>query len=231
MQIQYLGHSAFKVNIDGAVLLFDPFLTRNPKFTGDYEAIVADVTHVLLTHGHNDHFGDTFDILKKTGALLICNPEMGDFVELTQEGSNVHSMNYGGRRDFGAFSVAMVSALHSASYITDDGKLIPGGNPAGLIVTAGTHRLYHMGDTGIFSDMALINELHQPTIGLVPVGDNYTMGQDEAALAVNRYFDFELVIPCHYATFGLLDQSAESFAAKVKKGRVEVMAPMASISV
>ncbi len=84
MQIQYLGHSAFKVTIDGAVLLFDPYLTRNPKFSGDYETVIADVTHVLLTHGHNDHFGDTFDILKKTGALLICNPEMGDYVELTQ---------------------------------------------------------------------------------------------------------------------------------------------------
>lgn len=231
MDIQYLGHSAFKVTIDGAVVLFDPFLTGNPKFTGNRDEVIADVTHVLLTHGHNDHFGDTFDILRQTDAMLVTVPEIGDYVELTLKGAKVHSLGIGGSRNFGAFTLSMVPAWHSSSYITDDGQIIAGGTPSGLILTAGSHRLYHMGDTGIFSDMALINELYQPTIGLVPIGDNYTMGPDHAALAVNRYFDFDLVIPCHYGTFGLLEQSADGFAAKVTKGRVEVMAPMASITV
>ncbi|ODT76814.1 MAG: metal-dependent hydrolase [Pelagibacterium sp. SCN 64-44] len=231
MQIHYLGHSAFKVSIEGAVLLFDPFLTGNPKFTGARDAMIADVTHVLLTHGHNDHFGDTLDILARTDALLIANPELCHYVQATRPEARVHAMNYGGKRDFGPFSVAMVPAWHSSVYNAPDGRTIPAGNPAGLVITAGGHRLYHMGDTSIFSDMALINELHRPNIGLVPIGDNFTMGPNEAALAVNRYFDFDLVIPCHYATFGLLEPSADGFAAKVEKSRVEIMAPMTSIGV
>ena len=103
--------------------------------------------------------------------------------------------------------------------------------PTGLILKAEGKALYHMGDTDSFGDMALINELHRPDIGIVPIGDNFTMGPDEAALAVNRFFDFSTVIPCHYGTFGLLEQSADGFAAKVTKGRVEVMAPMSQLTV
>lgn len=231
MQIQFLGHSAFKVAIDGAVLLFDPFLSGNPEFKGDWDAAVADVTHVLLTHAHNDHFGDTIKVLEKTGALFVATPEMAGYVSSVLGGARTHGMNFGGTRDFRAFKLSMVPAWHSSSYKAPDGQTIYGGNPAGLIVHHGEQRLYHMGDTSIFSDMALINELYQPTIGIVPIGNNFTMGPDHAALAVNRYFDFKTIIPCHYGTFGLLEQSAEGFVRQVTKGEVKVMRPMDTITV
>jgi L-ascorbate metabolism protein UlaG (beta-lactamase superfamily) len=231
MQIQYLGHAAFKLTTGDAVVLFDPFLTGNPRFTGDRDAVIAGTTHVLLTHAHNDHFGDTFDIVEQTGAMLVASPEICDFVEATRPGARVHGLGIGGSRDFGAFSVSVVQAFHSSSYNTADGRMIYGGMPTGLILKAEGQAVYHMGDTGIFGDMALINELHRPTIGIVPIGDNYTMGPEQAALAVNRFFDFERVIPCHFATFGVLAPSAEPFARQVAKSRVDVLEPMASLTV
>ncbi|MBD8066218.1 metal-dependent hydrolase [Devosia sp. PTR5] len=231
MQIHYLGHSAFKIVTGDAVVLFDPFLTGNPKFSGNRDAMVADVTHVLVTHGHNDHFGDTIDILKMTGATLVSTPELCGYVASVFGDAKTRGMNIGGTAKLGAISVSMVKAFHSSSYSAPDGRTIYGGMPTGLILKAEGKALYHMGDTDSFGDMALINELHRPDIGIVPIGDNFTMGPDEAALAVNRFFAFTTVIPCHYGTFGLLEQSADGFAAKVTKGRVEVMAPLSQLTV
>jgi Predicted Zn-dependent hydrolases of the beta-lactamase fold len=231
MQIQWLGHSAFKVTATGAQVLFDPFLNGNPSFSGNYEEVIAGTTHVLLTHAHNDHWGDTVDVLRKTGALLISSPEICDYIEMNHEGLRVHAMNMGGTRRFDDIAVSVVRAVHSSSYNTADGRIIYGGTPMGLILEAEGKSVYHMGDTDIFGDMALVEEIHQPQIGLVPIGDNFTMGPEIAALAVNRYFNFETVIPCHYGTFGLLEQSADRFAELVRKGRVEALAPMGSIEV
>ena len=231
MHIQYLGHSAFKVTVAGAVVLFDPFLTGNPKFSGDRDAVIEGVTHVLLTHGHNDHFGDTLDILKRTGATLVSTPELCGYVKSVHGEAKVHGMNIGGTRQFGPIAVSMVKAFHSSSYTAPDGRVVYGGMPTGLILKAEGRALYHMGDTDSFADMALINQLHRPDIGIVPIGDNFTMGPAEAAMAVERFFDFKIVIPCHYATFGLLEPTADRFAGAVKTARVEALAPLASLEV
>jgi L-ascorbate metabolism protein UlaG (beta-lactamase superfamily) len=228
MQIQWLGHSAFKITAGDAHVLFDPFLTGSPVFKGDVAETIKGTTHVLLTHGHNDHFGDTIDILKQTGATLISTPELCNYVNSVAKGVKTLSMNIGGTVQSGIVSVAMVRAYHSSSYTAPDGQIIYGGMPTGLILKAGGHSVYHMGDTSAYSDMALTQEFYHPEIGIVPIGDHYTMGPDEAAYAVNKWFDFKTVIPCHYGTFPVLVKTAEAFQAKVRKGEVWAPDPMGS---
>jgi L-ascorbate metabolism protein UlaG (beta-lactamase superfamily) len=228
MLIQWLGHSAFKVVVGDAQVLFDPFLTGSPVFKGDVGETIKGTTHVLLTHGHNDHFGDTIEILKQTGATLVSTPELCGYVASAASGVKVQGMNIGGTMQVGSVSVAMVRAYHSNSYNAPDGRVIYGGMPTGLILKAGGHSIYHMGDTSAYSDMALAQEFHHPEIGVVPIGDFYTMGADEAAYAVNKWFEFKTVIPCHYGTFPVLAQSADAFKAKVTKGEVWAPAPMGS---
>jgi len=231
MKIQWLGHSAFKITGTSATLLVDPFLTGNPKFSGNRDEVLEGVTHVLLTHGHNDHFGDTIAILEQTGATLIATPELAGYANSCTDKGHFVGMNIGGTVAQKGFSVSMVQAFHSSSYTTAEGAVIYGGMPTGLIIAIDDHVIYHMGDTGIFADMALINEMYQPDIGIVPIGDHFTMDSKAAALAVNRYFDFKTVIPCHYLTFPLLTQSADTFVAAVEKAEVKTPSPMDVIEI
>ena len=227
MKITWLGHSAFRVEQGGNVILIDPFLSGNPAFNGDIAAVTGDATHVLLTHGHDDHIGDSADILTRTGAMLVANFEICMF--LTSKGvaqEQLNPGNFGGTVDGGGFTVSFVQALHSSSSQTGDGRNVYLGNPGGLVLHfPDAPTLYHMGDTDIFSDMALINELHKPEIGIVPIGDRFTMGGAIAALACRRYFDFSSIFPCHYATFPMLDQSADTFVSAMESeaGRVRVL--------
>ena len=182
-------------------------------------------THVLLTHGHNDHVGDALNILKATGAQLVSTYEV--CVWLSGQGvENANFANHGGTVDCGAFTTSVVQAIHSSSADVD-GQITYLGNPAGLIVKApGEPVLYHMGDTEIFGDMGLINEIHQPEIGIVPIGDRFTMGAKTAAMACQRFFTFKTVIPCHYGTFPIIDQTADAFLAAMgdDAGKVKVPA-------
>ncbi len=232
MKIQWLGHSAFKITGDKTSVLIDPFLNGNPKFTGKIDEATKGISHVLLTHAHNDHFGDTLAILEKTGATLVAMVEIADFVSTAQPGAKVVGMNFGGtlHTDEG-FAVSLVPAWHTSSLNLPDGRVINGGVPAGIVLGMDGHTLLHMGDTAIFSDMALINELHKPDIGIVPIGGHFTMDPKTAALAVNRFFDFRTVIPCHYLTFPLLAQSADAFVSGVTKGKVLTPAPMATVEI
>lgn len=230
MQIQYLGHSAFKLIGKDAVVLIDPWLNGNPRFSGDYEEVIKDVTHICLTHMHNDHFGDTLDILKKTGAKLFALIEIADYVE-GKQGGDVVPTNFGGTVDLDGIKATLVPAVHTSGLTNDDGTTIFGGQPGGLIIEIDGQTVYHMGDTAIFGDMALIAELYDPDIGIVPIGGHFTMDARTAALAVDRYFGMERVIPCHYATFGVLAPNADEFAATVQSTKVEVMAPMSVLQI
>ena len=127
---------------------------------------------------------------------------------------------------FDGFSVAYVPAWHSSSDDAHDGTGRYLGNPGGIVLMApGEKTLLHMGDTGIFSDMALIDEIYQPKIGIVPIGDRFTMGAKLAAMACKRFFHFETAIPCHYGTFGLLDPNADTFIAEMKGAKTKVLVP------
>lgn len=212
MNLIWLGHSAFRIEIHNAVILIDPFLSGNPKFKGDVLAAAERATHIVLTHGHDDHTGDTLEIAKATGAQLISNFEICMFFA-DQGIENINPGNTGGTIDCGAFKVSFTQALHSSG-TTVNGQYIYLGNPMGIVIEPKSGpTLYHMGDTDIFSDMALIEELHHPKIGLVPVGDRFTMGAKSAALAVKRYFNFEMVVPCHYGTFDMIAPDPSEFIA------------------
>jgi L-ascorbate metabolism protein UlaG (beta-lactamase superfamily) len=223
MKLTWYGQSAFRVEVEGAIILIDPFLSFNPLWGKGWEGPAEGVTHVLVTHGHNDHLGDAVEILQKTGAQLVANPEICDYAG-TKGVENVNPGNHGGTVDCGGFTTTFVNALHSSSVTVEDGKAVYMGNPNGLVLHFPNDKtLYHMGDTDIFSDMALINELHQPQIGLVPVGDRFTMGGAVAALACRRFFKFETVVPCHYKTFGLLDQTPDAFVEGMEGSGVNVL--------
>jgi L-ascorbate metabolism protein UlaG (beta-lactamase superfamily) len=224
MKVTWFGHSAFRVEYAGAVVMIDPFV-RNPTFKGDARSAWQGATHVALSHGHADHIGSTVEICKETGALLVANPEVCDF--LSAKGvENATPINHGGELHLDGVSVAYVPAWHSSSDDAGDGTGRYLGNPGGIVLSVrGEKTLLHMGDTGIFSDMALIDEIYQPKIGIVPIGDRFTMGGKLAALACKRFFHFETVIPCHYATFGLLDPDAEKFIGEMKGTATKVLVP------
>jgi len=227
MKITWYGHSAFRVEAGDAKILIDPFLTGNPSWDKGWEGPAEGVTHLLLTHGHNDHVGDTLAILKKTGAMLVANFEICMY--LVGQGADqgkINPGNHGGTVDCGGFTTTFVAAWHSSSFGGEGGTNTYLGNPGGLVLHfPGEKTLYHMGDTDIFSDMALIHELHEPKIGLVPIGDRFTMGGAVAALACRRFFKFETVLPCHYGSFPIIDQTAEKFIAGMEGSGVEVLTP------
>ena len=222
MKITWFGHSCFRIECGANVIMVDPFLSGNPTYEGTVEAATEGVTHVILTHGHDDHIGDTVDICKSSGAPLIANFEICMY--LNGKGvENIDPGNHGGSFDRGDFVATFVPAWHSSGTFVD-GNPVYLGNAAGVVIndTQSGKTVYHMGDTDIFGDMALINELHAPDIGIVPIGDRFTMGAKRAALACQKYFNFSAIIPCHYATFDLLDQSPDMFVSEMSGHNVVV---------
>jgi L-ascorbate metabolism protein UlaG (beta-lactamase superfamily) len=225
MKVTWYGHSAFRIEAGDATILIDPFLSGNPSWGKGWEGPAEGVTHVLLTHGHNDHVGDALDILKKTGAMLVANAEIAGYFG-SKGIERLNPGNHGGTVDCGPFTTTFVQALHSSSFATENGETVYFGNPNGLVLHfSGDKTLYHMGDTDIFGDMALINELHEPAIGLVPVGDRFTMGGAVAALACRRYFKFESVIPCHFGTFPIIEGDASKFVDGMEGSGQKVLTP------
>ncbi len=224
MKLTWFGHSAFRVEFGECRVMIDPFLTGNPSFKGDPKKASEGATHVLLTHGHSDHLGDTVEICKATGAQLVANFEIYSFLA-AQGVENANPGNHGGTVDCGGFTTSFVIAFHSSS-VQQDGTNIYLGNPMGLVIKApGEPVLLHMGDTEIFSDMGLINEIHQPEIGIVPIGDRFTMGAKTAAMACKRFYKFKTIIPCHYGTFPIIDQTADKFIRRDGRGRRKVLVP------
>jgi L-ascorbate metabolism protein UlaG (beta-lactamase superfamily) len=224
MQITWYGHSAFRLDFAGLAVLVDPFFTGNPAFVSDKAAAIKGVTHIVLTHGHGDHVGDTLDIAKSNGATVTANYDLGMWL-IAKGLEKLNPMNTGGTTDLGAFSVTLVRADHSSGDITN-GMPIYLGSPCGIIVKAkGEPTLYHLGDTDIFSDMALIAEIHQPKVAFVPIGDRFTMSPATAALAVKRFLKVETVVPCHYGSFPIIEPNADKFLAEMKGHATKVVVP------
>ena len=224
MQITWYGHSAFRLDFAGKAVLIDPFFTGNPAFVSDKAAAIKGVTHIVLTHGHADHVGDALDISKTTGAPVITNYDL--CMWLAAQGlEKFDPMNTGGTTDQGGFTVTLVRADHSAGMF-DAGVAAPLGNPNGAIIkAAGEPTVYHMGDTDIFGDMALIAEIHAPDVLIVPIGDRFTMGPQTAALAVKRFFRPKAVIPSHYGSFPIIEPNADKFVAAMDGSGIQVIVP------
>jgi L-ascorbate metabolism protein UlaG (beta-lactamase superfamily) len=226
MKLRWLGHSAFRLETAKQTILIDPFLTHNPSFQGqDLKDAVKGVTHILLTHGHMDHVGDAIALAGELGAEVVANADLGAWLAFRGV-QNVNMGNTGGTIHTGGFSVTFTNALHSAAHVTEDGVSHALGSANGLVLHFDDEpTLFHMGDTDIFSDMGLINELHQPDIGIVPIGDRFTMGGAVAALACQRFFNFRTAIPCHYGTFGIIDATPEKFVSGMEGSKTKVEAP------
>jgi L-ascorbate metabolism protein UlaG (beta-lactamase superfamily) len=224
MQITWYGHSAFRLDFAAKAVLIDPFFAGNPAFVSDTAAAIKGVTQIVLTHGHGDHVGDTLDIARQNGATVTTNYDL--CMWLTGKGlEKFNPMNTGGTTDLGGFTVTMVRADHSSGDIKD-GMPIYLGNPCGVIIkAAGEPTVYHLGDTDIFSDMALIAEIHQPKVAMVPIGDRFTMSPTTAALAVQRFLKVETAIPCHYGSFPIIEPNADKFVAAMKGHATRVIVP------
>lgn len=226
MKITYFGHSAFKIETGRSVILVDPFLSGNPRFGGDVAAATEGATHIALSHGHFDHVGDTVEIAQRTGAKVIGTFELVQW--LGKKGvQNTEPANTGGTVKFDDFSVTLTQAFHSSGHVEENGSVTYLGMPNGLVFHCKDGpSVYHMGDTDIFADMALIEELHRPKIGLVPVGDRLTMGAAVAALACRRYFNFDTIVPIHWGTLPILDQSPDKFAEAMEGDAGKIRNPV-----
>ena len=216
--LTWLGHNSFKLVTRGAkTVLIDPWVEGNPATPKDQKTF--DKLDVMtISHGHGDHMGDAVTLGKKLKPTVICNYEIHQY--LTRKGvPNTSPMNKGGTLEVAGIKFTMVNATHSSG-IEDGGQMIYGGEPCGYIITLedGT-RIYHAGDTAVMADMALIGEIYQPEIALLPIGDLYTMSPREAAYAA-RMLKPKYIVPAHYGTFPALTGTPEMLREELDKLKV-----------
>ncbi|PIC97568.1 metal-dependent hydrolase [Sporosarcina sp. P26b] len=223
MKISYHGHSIVKIETKGKTILIDPFITGN-KLT-DLKAENEKPDVILLTHGHNDHVGDTMEIAKREDILVVAPNELA--VYLGFQGLKTHGMNIGGAKEFDFGTVKYTQAFHSSSYTTEDNEIIYTGMPAGLLLTIEDKVIYHAGDTSLFSDMKLYGE-DGIDVAFLPIGDNFTMGPKDAAKAV-ELLNPKLTVPVHFNTFPPIELEPEDFKSLVTNHEVKIMQPGDSV--
>lgn len=217
MTLTYFGHSAFQIETGGTTLLFDPFITGNPHVEGRVSAEDLRPDVILLTHAHGDHWGDTPSILERTGALLVANHEIVTYAESQHGHENVHGMNTGGAWSFEWGRLTQTYARHSSSF--PDGTY--GGNPGGYVLEIEGKTVYAAGDTARFAEMAYLGEDFEIDLALLPIGDNYTMGPEEALKAAQMLRP-RLTVPLHYGTFPPLVGDPQHFRRIMAEAGMEV---------
>ncbi|MGD9043074.1 MAG: metal-dependent hydrolase [Desulfobacterales bacterium] len=223
IKITWYSHACFLIETDQSRLLIDPFVSGNPLSTVTADAIETD--YILVSHGHGDHLGDTLDIAKRTGATVISNYEIQTWLA-NQGVENAHPQHIGGGFDYPWGRVKLTIAHHGSAL--PDGSY--GGNPSGFLLYIEGHKIYHACDTGLFYDMKLIGE-EGIDLAILPIGDNFTMGPDDALRAV-KLIDPKQVVPIHYDTFDIIKQDPHVWAERVQKetaAKVTVMNPGESI--
>lgn len=214
VKITWLGHTTFSLEMPtGEVVVLDPWIDGNPKFPAGYTFQRIDT--ILITHGHSDHIGGVRTLARQFNPQIVSNFEIATW--LSSKGvSNTNGMNKGGSFQTGPLRVTMTHAIHSSGIQDDDGRMVYGGEPGGYVLHFPDGRnAYFAGDTEVFSDMALIRELHEPELAFLPVGDLYTMNPRSAAIAC-RLLNPRKVIPMHYGTFPALTGTPEELARLVQ---------------
>jgi L-ascorbate metabolism protein UlaG (beta-lactamase superfamily) len=211
MKVTYHGHSVLEIETPEYSIWVDPFINGNGQCEIEVEQIKADV--ILLTHGHNDHVGDTVEIAKKNDSVVVAPFELANYIG--SKGVKVHPMHIGGSHVFAWGKVKFTQAFHGSSYEEEDGTAVYTGMPAGILFTAEGKTIYHAGDTALFSDMKLIGELEKPNAAFLPIGDNFTMGPEDALIAA-KWIGADITVPIHYNTFPVIEQNPESsFTSKL----------------
>lgn len=209
--LNWLGHGTWNIDADGVQIVIDPFLApHNPS--AQVTANDLKPQFILVTHGHGDHVADLVELAKGSGALVVCNFEISEW--LNRQGvANVHAMNFGGSYSFPFGRVKMTVALHSS--MLPDGS--DGGNPCGYLINFNDgHDLYFAGDTALTYDMRLIGEVGGVDVAILPVGDNFTMGPDDAIIAA-QFVRAKHVIPSHHNTFPVIEVDVEQFARRLQR--------------
>ena len=228
MKLTWLGHSGFRLEIEDQVILLDPWLTGNPMFEPDRRSdAISGATHVLLTHGHGDHSADAVAISRELGIPVVGIYDLISHWEKTEKIKTV-GFNKGGTVRLGAVAVTMVNATHSSSMAGDNGPIYTG-TESGYMIAGEGRTIYVSGDTDVMADMGIFEDLHHPQIGILCAGGHFTMDMTRAAYAAKKFFNFETVIPCHYRTFPILEQSADKLKAGLPGVRViepQVMQPI-----
>jgi L-ascorbate metabolism protein UlaG (beta-lactamase superfamily) len=220
MKVSYHGHSIVQIFSNGKTILIDPFITGNSLTDLKVEEVKPDV--IILSHGHNDHVGDTVELAKKHNALVIANADLTTF--LSWQGVKTHGMNIGGSYQFDFGKVKLTKAFHGSGYATENKEIIYCGMPAGILFMNEGKTIYHAGDTGLFSDMVLIGERHPIDVAFLPIGDNFTMGPEDAAYAA-KLLKPKIVIPIHYNTFPPIKQDPNRFIDMLDDKNGQILQP------
>ncbi len=230
-KVTWLGHASIRVEAGGQTIFFDPWIEGNPKCPIKLKDI-RQATAVCVTHGHDDHIGDSLQIVKQTGARLICSPEIAIYADHKGIRYDVDSypLNIGGSWETEAFTLTMVAADHTSEILGEeyqkDGTVVPGSGAAGYVLRiADGPGIYFAGDTGVFGDMALIRDLYAPDLAICPVGGKYNMGYREAAYAASLILP-RVLIPIHHGTFAnqMLDLRRLEVEMKVRAPKVRLVA-------
>jgi len=207
VKITYHGHSAFEIKADKYSILIDPFIIGNKNAKAKPNDFKPDF--IVLTHAHGDHIGDAFDIAKLSDPTFIAVNELANYA--ADKGFKAHNMHIGGGHDFPFGRLKFTIAHHGSS--SPEGNYM--GEPAGVLITSNGKTIYHAGDTGLFLDMKLIGEMNAIDAALVPIGDNFTMGIDDAVKAI-EFLNPKLAVPMHYNTFGVIEADPMEFKRKVE---------------
>jgi L-ascorbate metabolism protein UlaG (beta-lactamase superfamily) len=217
MKVTFHGHSCFEIECKNQKLIIDPFLRNNPVAKISPEEI--DVNYILVSHGHGDHLGDTVEIAKRTGATVITNYEIATWVGW--KGVKTHAMHIGGSYVFEFGRVKLTPAWHGSTYIEEEiREIIPLGTPAGIQITLNEKTIYHAGDTGLFYDMKLIGMQTKIDLALLPIGDNFTMGPQDALVAA-KWINAPKVVPMHYNTWPIIAQDGDTFVKELQEEGID----------